>query len=110
MVFATLVAAATPGLLAGEAAALSRLLRVRAQRPTPRQSSPWRPRRGFGHVTCRHHPGVQQEPKIFAPSFRSADAVREPGIHEHGPRMTWKSRYSWIPEPALRRYYVASAT
>src|SRR6185436_13346602 len=56
VVLATFLAAATPGYLAGEAAAVSRLLRVRAQRPAPGQSSPRRPRRGSGHVTRRHHP------------------------------------------------------
>src|SRR3954453_11257127 len=87
MVFATLLAAATPRHLAGEATAVSRLLRVRAQRPAPGQSSPWRPRRGSGHVTCHHHPGVQQEPSFFVISL-AASAILEAiaGI------INWRSR------------------
>ena len=45
--------------LAGEVAALPRLLRVRAQRPSPRQSPPRRARRSSGDVMCRRHPGSQ---------------------------------------------------
>jgi hypothetical protein len=52
-------AAPAPGRLPGEAAALPRLLRVRAQRPAPGQSPPRRPRRSSGGVTCRRHPGSQ---------------------------------------------------
>jgi transposase-like protein len=46
-------------------AALPRLLRVRAQRPPPRQSPPRRPRRSPGGVACRHPPGSQEEPRAF---------------------------------------------
>src|ERR687894_330242 len=51
LVAAALLAAPAPGHLAGQAAALPRLLRVRAQRPPSRQSLAWRPRRGSGRVT-----------------------------------------------------------
>src|SRR5215212_9303828 len=40
----------------------TRLLRVRAQRPPPRQGPARRSRRRPGDVTCRHHPGSQQKP------------------------------------------------
>src|SRR4051812_45243725 len=50
VVLAALLAPPAPRHLAGEAATVSRLLRVRAQRPAPRQSPAWRPRRGSGGV------------------------------------------------------------
>src|SRR3712207_5361772 len=56
--------------LAGQAAALPRLLRVRAQRPAPRQSPPRQPRGRPGDVTWRHHPGSRQEPLEFSEPFR----------------------------------------
>src|SRR3712207_3454108 len=51
LVPAARLAAPAPGRLAREAAALPRLLRVRAQRPAPRQGPPWRARRRLGGVT-----------------------------------------------------------
>ena len=55
---AALLAPPAPGHLAGEAAALSRLLRVRAQRPAPRQSPPRRPRRGSGRCDVPPSPRI----------------------------------------------------
>src|SRR4051794_38742285 len=54
-----LLAAAAPRHLAGEAAGLPRLLRVRAQRPPPRQSPPQRaPRRPGGVTGCYPAPRI----------------------------------------------------
>jgi len=51
LVAAALLAAPAPRHLAGQAAALSRLLPVRAQRSPTRQSPARRPHRGLGGVT-----------------------------------------------------------
>jgi NAD(P)-dependent dehydrogenase (short-subunit alcohol dehydrogenase family) len=47
---AALLAPPAPGHLTREAAAVSRLLRVRAQRSAPRQSPPWRPHCSSGEI------------------------------------------------------------
>src|SRR4051812_25619590 len=56
LVAAALLASPAPGDLAGEAAALSRLLPIRAQRTPPGQSPAWRTRRRLGPMTRPNTP------------------------------------------------------
>ena len=65
-----LVAAATlappaPRHLAGQAAALSQILLIRAQRAPTRQSPTRRPCRSLGRMIPAYHPGTRQEPTSF---------------------------------------------
>src|SRR4051812_46691702 len=62
LVAAALLAAPAPRHLARQAAALSRLLPVRAQRAPTRQSPARSPHRRLGRMTQTQHPGTQQEP------------------------------------------------
>src|SRR5690349_7312592 len=62
LVPAALLAPPAPGDLAGQAAALSRVLSVRAQRTPSRQSPAWRARRRLGRMRQTQHPENQQEP------------------------------------------------
>src|SRR3954462_15319056 len=64
LVPAALLAPPAPGDLAGEAAALSRVLPVRAQRTPSRQSPAWRARRRLGRMRQIQHPKSQQEPDM----------------------------------------------
>src|SRR3954471_7386798 len=65
LVPAALLAPPAPGDLAGEAAALSGVLPVRAQRTPSRQSPAWRARRRLGRMRQIQHPESQQEPRKF---------------------------------------------
>src|SRR4051794_37541696 len=56
LVAAALLASPAPGDLAGEAAALSRLLPIRARRTPPGQSPAWRTRRRLGPMTRPNTP------------------------------------------------------
>ena len=62
LVVVALLAPSTPGSLARQAAPLSRLLPVRAQRTPSRQSPARRARRRLGRMRQTQHPGSQQEP------------------------------------------------
>src|SRR3954466_1021914 len=66
LVPAALLAPPASGHLAGEAAALSRVLPVRAQRTPSRQSPARCARRRLGRMRQTQHPGTQQEPRAFA--------------------------------------------
>src|SRR4051812_43773116 len=66
LVTAALLAAPAPRHLARQAAALPRLLPVRAQLPPPGQGPARSPRRRLGRMTQIQHPETQQEPSYFA--------------------------------------------
>jgi len=63
LVLAAFLVAPAPGHFAGQAAALSRLLPVRAQRAPARQSPAQRPCCNLGRMTPAYHPGTRQEPR-----------------------------------------------
>src|SRR5208283_877286 len=64
------MAASAPGYLAGQVAAVSQLLPVRAQRPSARQSPAWRP----GGGDCRMRRSTTLEPN------KSLKSLRRPGM------------------------------
>src|SRR3954454_2435925 len=83
LVAAALLATPAPRPLARQAAALPRLLPVRAQRTPPRQSPARSPRRRLGRMTQPHHPGTQQEPSRFlANGLVCCDDVMAPFARE----------------------------
>src|SRR4051812_23873289 len=72
LVLAALLAAPAPRSLAGEAAALSRLLPVRAQRTPSRQSPAWRAHRRLGRMT---QPNTPEANKSHGETVGPSDVV-----------------------------------
>jgi hypothetical protein len=84
VVLAALLAATAPRHLTGlrhcrKAAALSRLLRVRAQRPAPRQGPPRRPHRSPGEIGWTNTP----EPEKSHPKYAIIPYTAPPPIIRH---------------------------
>src|SRR4051794_32994702 len=77
MVLVALLAAPAPGCLAGEAAALSRLLPARPQRPPPGQGSARYPHRVLGRVGRCSPP--RNPTRAIREGFEPTRAVRDYG-------------------------------
>src|SRR3954471_1257560 len=91
MVLVALLAATAPGCLAGEAAAPSRLLPARPQRPPPGQGSARHPRRVLGRVgRCPPPRNPTRAPQVL----RGRDGARTTGAGITVPYSSWPA---WRP-------------
>src|SRR3954447_23654674 len=96
MVLVALLAATAPGCLAGEAAALPRLLPARPQRPPPGQGSARHPRREFGRLgPC---------PPPQNPTRAVRDSLEDVGAGEEGPQLRVEARVVPRQPPELAPY------
>src|SRR5208282_5804951 len=93
------MAASTPGYLAGQVAAVSQLLPVRAQRPSARQSPAWRP----GGGDCRMRRSTTLEPNKSHLGLRGSDnfsgRVFPPISGIQGPRRL-TAKFACLQKPA----------